>query len=177
MSEELSQLHNLRMICSEAYLQLLTQYPPNEISVKQVVQQANISRSSFYMYFKNRQQLHIYVQQQMDALFLAHYSKELPLEQEYYIPRLLCQHIIKYRAYYQHALQDVEEIHRLSLLLSDILAAVYNDDDYAIFASFGTIGYLQHWVTTGFQKSPSEVGEKLLKIGFTNWAMKIQRVK
>lgn len=60
-------------------------------------------------------------------------------------------------------------IHQLSDQLAAHMHQVYKDPDYAIFASYGTIGYLSAWVNSDFQKSPSEAAEKLMKIGFTNW--------
>lgn len=58
---------------------------------------------------------------------------------------------------------------KLSNKLATHLLKVYGDQDYAIFASYGTIGYLSFWVKDEFLISPTEVAEKLLKIGFTNW--------
>ena len=81
----------------------------------------------------------------------------------------LCQHILKYRAYYQFVFHDANEIQSMSIALSERLNKVFNDKDYAIFASYGTIGYLKNWVEEGFVISPTETSEKLLKIGFTDW--------
>ena len=173
MSEELSHLNSLKNTFQEAYLQLLHQHPPTQVSVKQIVLVANTSRSSFYTHFDNREQLHLYVKQQIHREFFMHYEIKNPHEFSSTTTLNLCQHIIKYRSYYQHALQDTLEFHHLAMELSNYLMHVYNDLDYAIFASFGTIGFLKNWVEHDFLISPSEAAEKLMKIGFTNWASKV----
>ena len=173
MSKELSHLKTLKNTFSEAYIQLLHQYSPNQISVKQIVLAANASRSSFYTHFENRDQLHVYVKQQIQKEFLTHYEKRNDSNVGKNTTFTLCQHIIKYRSYYQYAFQDTHEIQNMSIELSNYLMQVYEDKDYAIFASFGTIGYLKNWVEEGFVISPSEAAEKLMKIGFTNWSSKV----
>lgn len=173
MSGELSQLKTLKNTFCNAYLQLLHQYCPNQISVKQIVSIANTSRSSFYTHFDNREQLHLYVKQQVQKEFFMHYEKNQSIELGTTTTYTLCQHIIKYRSYYQHAFQDTLEFQHMATELSNYLMGVYKDIDYAIFASFGTIGYLKHWVEQDFIISPSEAAEKLMKIGFTNWSSKV----
>lgn len=166
-------MKSLKDTFQEAYLQLLLQHTPNEISVKQIVLAANTSRSTFYTHFDNREQLHLYVKQQIQKKFFLHYDQRHSKEFSSTMTLTLCQHIIKYRSYYQHALQDTLEFHQMAIELSNYLMHVYNDGDYAIFASFGTIGFLKHWVEHDFLISPSEAAEKLMKIGFTNWASKV----
>ena len=173
MSEELSQLKTLKNTFLKAYLQLLHQYSPNQISVKQIVSIANTSRSSFYTHFDNREQLHAYVKEQIHREFFQHYASNTSAQLGSMTTFTLCQHIIQYRSYYQHAFQDTSEFQHMANRLSNYLMQVYNDRDYAIFASFGTIGYLKHWAEEGFIVSPSEASEKLLKIGFTNWSSRV----
>lgn len=169
MSKELSHLKTLKHIFRDAYLQLLHKYSPAEVSVKQIVAVANTSRSSFYTHFDNREQLHAYVKEQIQQEFFQHYTSRSSNQTTF----MLCQHIIKYRSYYKHAFQDTIEFQKMANELSQYLTRVYEDEDYAIFASFGTIGYLKHWVQEGFVISPSEAAEKLLKIGFTNWSSRV----
>lgn len=173
MSKELSHLKTVKQQFCDAYLQLLLQHEPAYISVKQIVLVANASRSSFYTYFDNREQLHAYVKSHIHDAFLQHYVQPAATTHERQTTFTLCHHILRYRAYYQHAFRNTAELHDMAMTLSTYLQEVYDDKDYAIFASFGTIGYLKNWVEEGFIISPSEAAEKLLKIGFTNWASRI----
>lgn len=164
-----SQLSKIKNALVEAYIQLLQHSAPNQITVKQIVEKAFVSRASFYTYYINREQLHQHVKELLYQKFLTFYILENELSHPNNIVLQLCQHILKYRAYYQYAFRDTNEIQLMSNELSKRLITVYNDRDYAIFASYGTIGYLKNWVEEGFLQSPIEVSEKLLKIGFTDW--------
>ena len=158
-----------------AYLQLLQQNAPKEITVKQIVKQANASRSTFYTYFESKEQLQEQVKQLVQHQFMTFYSEGEQAMDGHKTTFALCQHILKYRAFYQYVFQDANEIQSMSDRLANRLIEVYNDKDYAIFASYGTIGYLKNWVEEGFVISPAEAAEKLLKIGFTDWTYDIRK--
>lgn len=175
MSKELSQLSNLKNSFISAYLQLLQQNSPKEITVKQIVKQANASRSTFYTYFESKEQLQAQVKQLIQHQFMMNYSEGEKSLNGSKTTLAICHHILKYRAFYHYVFQDANEIQFLSEELTKRLIEVYNDKDYAIFASYGTIGYLKNWVEEGFVISPTEAAEKLLKIGFTDWAFGIRK--
>lgn len=168
-------MKTLKDAFTASYLQLLHEFSPNQITVKQIVEKASASRSSFYTHYEGREYLHLHVKELLQRKLLAFYEKE-----EYEIHKEattfeLCQHILKYRAYYQFAFHDANEIQSMSKALSERLIDVYRDKDYAIFASYGTIGYLKNWVEEGFLISPAEASEKLLKIGFTDWTRDLRK--
>ena len=156
-------------------MQLLQQNTPKEITVKQIVKQADASRSSFYTYFESKEQLQEQVKQLVQHQFMTFYSKGEQSMDGNKTTLALCQHILKYRAFYHYVFQDANEIQSMSDKLANRLIEVYNDKDYAIFASYGTIGYLKNWVEEGFVISPAEAAEKLLKIGFTDWTYDIRK--
>ena len=157
-----------------AYLQLLYNHSPNEITVKQIVEKANASRSTFYTYYESKEQLISHIKELIHHQFIMFYLATEESKSGHVTTLSLCQHILKYRAYYYYAFQDANEIQRMSNELAELLSIVYNDKDYAIFASYGTIGYLKNWVEEGFIISPTEASEKLLKIGFTDWGRDIR---
>jgi AcrR family transcriptional regulator len=175
MSKELSQLPNAREQIITAYLKLLEDYSPQQISVKQIVAEAAVSRSTFYLHFEQKEQIQLTLQTYVREQFLLFYHGTPTKKHGEYTTYFLCQHILKYRNYYKWAFQQPDEIHYLSSELEIYLARVYEDDDYAIFASYGTVGYLKKWVEEGFVISPFEAAEKLMKIGFTNWADSVKR--
>lgn len=153
-----------------AYLLLLKEYSPQQISVKQIVSEAQISRSTFYLHFEDKEHLHTTLQSYVHEQFLLFYHGNPATNSVETTTYFLCQHVLKYRNYYKWALQQPEEIHYLSSGLEVYLSQIYKDVDYAIFASYGTVGYLKKWVEEGFVISPYEAAEKLMKIGLTNWA-------
>lgn len=171
MSKGLTQMKKLQQQIIDAYLQLLHNHSPDEISVKQIVAQAHISRSAFYTHFQDKQAVHNMLQLDITEQFFQFYHSSI---HGHLTTLAICQHILKYRHYYKWAFQQPAQIQALSTKLESYLTPVYDDADYAIFAGYGTIGYLKKWVEGDFEMSPQEAAEKLVKIGYTNWAQNIK---
>ncbi|QHJ72156.1 TetR/AcrR family transcriptional regulator [Planococcus halotolerans] len=154
----------------ESLLQLLANRNFDAVSVKDIVQQAEISRSTFYLHFTDKYQLMDEVRKSLNDQFLRFYTETSAVSPVTY---QICQHIFFYRSFYSHEFSNAVAIHHLSNELAVRLHEVFNDQDYAIFASYGTIGYLCAWVEDDFRSSPGEAAEKLMKIGFTDWTESI----
>lgn len=152
----------------EAFLQLLQEKSFEELSVKQIIQKAGFSRSTFYLHFADKFELMEDVRRMLNNQFLSFYEMDLN-QWEKPMTLYLCEHIFKYRSFYAFELADTDASRKLSNKLAAHLLQIFQDQDYAIFASYGTIGYLSFWVKDGFIMSPAEAAEKLLKIGLTNW--------
>lgn len=171
MSDGVSQIKTAKQIIVEAFLQLLGQEDFERLSVKEIVVHAGVSRSTFYLHFEDKYHLLEEVRASLNNSFLLFYT-EAGLSETSTVERL-CQHIFRYRSFYSHEFADHAAAHDLADRLARRLAHVFDDEDYAIFASHGTIGFLSKWVREGFVTSPSEAAEKLLKIGFTDWTERI----
>ncbi|QUG42029.1 TetR family transcriptional regulator [Psychrobacillus sp. INOP01] len=156
----------------EAFLQLLHEKSFEELSVKEIIQKAGFSRSTFYLHFADKYELMDDVRRTLNGRFLSFY--ELDFNQWGKPMTLhLCEHIFKFRSFYELEFADTNAIRKLSNKLAAHLLHIFDDQDYAIFASYGTTGYLTFWVKNGFTMSPAEAAEKLLKIGLTNWTKRI----
>ncbi|MCM3611807.1 TetR/AcrR family transcriptional regulator [Planococcus sp. MERTA32b] len=150
----------------ESFLKLLAKQHFDEISVKDIVQKAAVSRSTFYLHFTDKYQLMTEVRTTLNGQFLSFYTDSL---QETTVTYAICRHVFIYRSFYRQEFSDANAIQNLSNQLAARLLEVFNDPDYAIFAGYGTIGYLSVWVKDDFLASPGEAAEKLMKIGFTDW--------
>ncbi|WP_307474792.1 hypothetical protein [Cytobacillus purgationiresistens] len=58
----------------------------------------------------------------------------------------ICRHILRYKNFYNEQFKKPNFIHYLSQELYTQLIKVYSNNGYAIFASYGTVGYLSQWV-------------------------------
>lgn len=156
-----------------AFLKLLSTNNFKELTVKEIAHAANISRSTFYLYFVDKYELMDDVRRLLNDRFLSFYPGRQPHWEQ---PMILysCQHIVKYRSFYNVEFNDANAIRNLSDRLTTQLMLIFDDQDYAIFASYGTIGYLSRWLKDYFVISPYEAAEKLLKIGLTNWSKEIE---
>ena len=150
-----------------AYLQLLFEKSLEELTVKEIVQKAGISRSTFYLHFADKYELMDEVRRKLNDRFLSFYEMDYQWGKP--ITLHLCEHIFKYRSFYELEFAEADAIQKLSDKLAAHLQEVFQDPDYALFASYGTIGYLGFWVRNGYAMSPAVAAEKLLKIGLTNW--------
>ena len=154
-----------------AFLRLLAVKDIEGLSVKDIVHQAAVSRSTFYLHFTDKYELMEEVRRTLNDRFLSFYNTEQPWDRPVTVH--ICHHIFNYRVFYTREFSDADAIHKLSNRLAAHLLQTFHDQDYAIFASYGTIGYLSFWVRKGFKVSPGEAAEKLLKIGFTDWTENI----
>ncbi|TKC19020.1 TetR family transcriptional regulator [Robertmurraya kyonggiensis] len=165
-----SELSTKQYIVS-AILELLGLKHFELISVKEIVKKAGISRSTFYLHFQNKFDLIDTVRDDITTTFLSFYGHKenasLAVNKTTYY---ICQHIYDYRNFYQYEFDNPSYVQELSNTLAEKLLQVYDDKSYAIFASFGTIGYLTFWVKDGFQLSPDEAAAELVKIGVTDWS-------
>lgn len=174
MSRGVSQLRTAKQSIIEAFLQLISEKSFQDLSVKEIVQRAQISRSTFYLHFTDKFELIADVRRTLNERFLSFYTQDSFISDKPVTPYYLCEHVFKYRSFYEIEFNDAVEIRQLSNRLATHLLKAFGDQDYAIFASYGTIGYLSFWVRDGFIMSPGEAAEKLLKIGFTDWTSDIK---
>ena len=157
----------------EVFLQLLNEKRFEKLTVREIVQKARISRSTFYLHFADKYELLEDVRRALNDRFLSFYQHEQS-NFEKPITLHLCEHIFTYRSFYEVEFEDSNASRKLSNKLTAHLLQSFGDQDYAIFASYGTIGYLSFWVKNGFVISPAEAAEKLLKIGLTNWSKELE---
>ena len=169
MSRGVSQLKIANEIIFEVFLELLHEKSFKDLSVKEIVHKAGVSRSTFYLHFADKYELMEEVRRTLNDRLLSFYQEESS-QREKPITFYLCEHIFKYRSFYKVEFADAIAIQKLSDKLAGHLLQAFGDQDYSIFASYGTIGYLSFWVKNEFVMSPAEAAEILLKIGFTNWS-------
>lgn len=157
-----------KKIIIDAFLTLLSEKWFNDLSVTAIIQKAGFSRSTFYLHFNDKYELLNQVRKTLHDELLSFYQPGMPSSKV--VTYNLCSHILKYRSFYKMEFSDANAVLNLSGQLADELDKAFGDRDYAIFASHGTVGYLNQWLKDGFLVSPAEASEKLLKIGLTNWA-------
>lgn|SRR5690554_1391513 len=156
----------------QGFLELLKIKQSCEITVTEIVEKAGVSRSTFYIHFKDKYDLIDYLRDDITSKLLAFYEKndEDSPSSIKGITLKICEHIYAYRHFYRHEFNDPYFVQMLSYRLSEKLYSAFSDRGYAIFASHGTIGYLAYWVKEDYQMNPDEVAGQLAKIGITDWS-------
>lgn len=158
---------------TESFLILLSEKNFENLSVTAIIQKAGFSRSTFYLHFTDKYDLLDKVRITLNKKLLSFYHSDM--KSANMVTYNLCLHILKYRSFYKMEFSDANAVLNLSNQLSNELDKAFDDWDYAIFASHGTVGYLNQWLKDGFQESPAEASEKLLKIGLTNWVEALEK--
>lgn len=151
---------------TETFIHLLAEQDFEEVSVKDIVAYAGISRSTFYLHFTDKYELMDAVRSQLNGRLLQIYAEPSDTET---INLKICRHVFRYRSFYRQEFSDVGRIHELTSRFADQLEQVFGDEDMAVFAGWGTIGYLASWVKGGFAMAPQEASDKLMKIIFADW--------
>ncbi|MHA6251730.1 TetR/AcrR family transcriptional regulator [Oceanobacillus sp. CAU 1775] len=156
----------------QALLELLHEQNFEEITVKQIVKKAGISRSTFYLHFEDKYQLMDNLRKDITAIFLANYDMKNIIDKPpiQKITLQICQHTYEYRDFYKQELNSPAYSKLLSELLKEKFIENFKDKGYATFASYGTIGYLANWVQDDFKMTPEEAAEELARIGMTDWS-------
>lgn len=76
MSRGVSQLKIVKETIIEAFLQLLHEKSFEELSVKEIIQKAGFSRSTFYLHFADKYELMEDVRRSLNGRFLSFYEME-----------------------------------------------------------------------------------------------------
>lgn len=156
----------------QALLELLETEDFEAITVKEIVIKAGVSRSTFYLHFQDKYHLMDCLRERITSGLLAYYEARdntdvLTIQA---ITLQICQHVFRYKSFYKHELNQPEQLQQLSELLAKRLGQAYKDKSYAIFAGYGTTGYLTYWMNGNFEINPEEAAEQLVKIGMTDWS-------
>ncbi|MFC4713460.1 TetR/AcrR family transcriptional regulator [Planococcus dechangensis] len=150
----------------EAFLNMLSERNFEELSVKDIANFAGVSRSTFYLHFTDKFELMEELRHNLNGRLLQMYAEDSPAEA---INLKVCRHIFSYRSFYRQEFSDANRIHELTSRLADQVQSVFGDEDMAVFAGWGTIGYLAAWVKGGFVMGPGEAADKLMKIISADW--------
>ncbi|OEH53039.1 hypothetical protein AQ616_18550 [Oceanobacillus sp. E9] len=165
-----------RSVIINTFLDLLNNTPFEKLTVKQIVDKTGISRSTFYLHFYDKYDLMEQVTENIIDEFLSHYQSNSKKQMEKIEFDLvnnstlgICLHILEFKSFYKEQFNKSKFIHLLCESLYNHLLNIYSYEGYAIFASYGTVGYLSKWVYEGCERSPKQVAVELANIGTTNW--------
>ncbi|MDD2560903.1 MAG: TetR-like C-terminal domain-containing protein [Eubacteriales bacterium] len=172
-----------RMALRESLLSLLQQYPLNKITVSRICEQADVNRSTFYLYYKDaydlleqiENELYDRITQTVEDIPLGLPNQDLlqRIFEIIYKNRDLCRVIFgEYGD--KKFLRRVGNIQR-DYLLREWRRLARDADDMTLdylhtYASFTTIGLIEKWVVRDFHETPSQLASlanKLLNHGIT----------
>lgn len=161
-----------RLALRESLLAQLTEKPLNKISVSKVCEQADINRSTFYLYYKDVYDLMEQIENELYTELLALVSKHASALPGTDLLRRIYETIYKNRDLARvvfgkygdkEFMKKVSSIYRdqsiqtwrsqFAHLNEETLAYIYT------FATYTNIGVIERWIGTDFQETPEQLAQ------------------
>lgn len=154
-----------------AFQELLGEVAFEKITIQMIANRAGVNRSTFYLHFKDKNDLLDEITEQLLLEFVSYYQvKSMEADEEISssvarVPLQICQHIHQNADFYKGRIRDKAFITRLYEHLYETLQINFKNEALSSFTAFGTIGYLTKWIEEDCQTSVEETAGGLTSIG------------
>ena len=157
----------------EAFYILCTSKKPKEISVNTIIKKAGVNRSTFYYYYKNKEDLVDQLQNEVlhtffNILQFEDRNRELILKNfgHYDSPQVYaCCHYVQLNQHIFHIwFNDIDFVDKFSERLINYSKTFSNNETHCIYASYGAIGYFKHWIQSNCSESYFKVAKAILDL-------------
>lgn len=166
----------------KAFIEMVHKKGFSAVTVKDIVDQAQYNRTTFYVYYQN---INVLVEELMEEMFEAiqYYSiNKYQIESRVEVKQLtinsfeLLYYIYDNRDYFKLMLLEdtLPYIHQqLPEAIFNVLkskfdiqygVSIVDDDSQKRYMAYGTAGLIMDWIAKDFDVSPSEMTERLIKI-------------
>lgn len=173
------------MVLQDSLIDLMKQKPISKVTIKEICENADINRTTFYAHFSDQYDLLRSIEDQ--TLLYAKERLQSLLETDKNAAKLIIESIFDYftenRDHIQVLMSEQGDIDFQKKLLHFIYeycvtipadakltnskpVNVISNEYFFIFAVNGSIGIIQHWLKTGLQKTAKEMAEILCSIVF-----------
>lgn len=163
---------SVQEILTSTIKELMDDRSIDEITVKDILRESGIGRSTFYKYFCDKQELIEYIfQQELAAPFFWDFSKDLQEREE-----LFLQYLLENRRFYLNALKSTGQNSLYQIWLEQAIHSVQQylrqhpeysiipQDDLAFYAKFISYAYVNiniEWLELNGPIPPEEMARKL----------------
>lgn len=168
------------------FISLIREKGYKNVTVTDIVERADYNRSTFYLYFKDKEDLtEELVNEILEEL---HYSFHVPFEDvedikyNHILPssNTFFQHLYKYKNFYSLlTIQDTIPGLQQKFLgkmkeIFDAITYINTENEeiqiehFNTYKMYGSYGVLLEWIEGGYVKSPDEIADNLLEIFKTN---------
>ncbi|WP_226037477.1 TetR/AcrR family transcriptional regulator [Aquibacillus saliphilus] len=163
-----------RELIITAFLNLLASIQFKKITVRQIVNKAGISRSTFYLHFEDKYDLISGITEELVEGFMLFYTQPvLATTTSYNLPKdgissntfKICEHIKINKSFYKDRFQDKEFVALFTKRIGTELEKNLEDPEFAAFAAFGTVGYIAKWLEDDLETSVDDFAKNLSTIG------------
>jgi len=154
-----------------AFQELMSEVAFEKITVQLITKRAGVNRSTFYLHFKDKNDLLDEITERLLLEFVSYYqvkTVELDEEMDYSIARIplqICEHIHQNSDFYKGRIRDRSFITRLYEHLYETLQLSFKNEALSTFTAYGTIGYLTKWIDEDCHTSVEDTAAGLTSIG------------
>ena len=163
---EIVQYPSIRQFILISYKELLKNYSPDKISVKQIAEHAGINRSTFYLHFQDKNEvLKVIIEEKLCEFISSYYSKDIASHTHpNYTTTQICHHIFENRMFYKELILNKDFKKKLFDYLFEALYLHMETEALATFTAYGTMGYLFNWIEQDCEKPVEEIAQALWSI-------------
>lgn len=159
-----------RLALRESLLAQLEEKPLNKISVSQVCDQADVNRSTFYLYYKDVYDLNDQIQQELYDEIYKLVSQDIDLVPGITLLRRIYELIYKNRdlarvVFGKYA--DKEFMKKISNIYRDQAIKDWSKEAKSVnaetlsylytYLTYTNLGMVEHWISTDFRETPEQL--------------------
>lgn len=163
-----------RMVLQESLFELMKEKPITKITIKELCENADINRTTFYSYYNDQYDLLRKIEDEALSWVKEALSNLISQTDKYETMKILegiFQYFVENSKHFQILMSEQGDINFQKQLFTLIyqecgisfsVAAdshLNTDEDYFIFVVNGSIGLIQHWLKNGITKSAKEMAE------------------
>ena len=169
-----------RTVLQDSLIELMEQKNISKITIKEICENADINRTTFYAHFSD--QYHLLETIENQTLDYAEQMLTNLLKTDKNQAREIIENIFEYFAKNSNHIQILMSEQGDIIFQKKLFALIYEycsqistdlnintfveDEYYFVFAVNGSVGIIQHWLKTGLKKTPKEMADFLCSMVF-----------
>ena len=179
-SKESRRIRYTRMVLRESLMELMKTKPISAISIKEICAKADISRSTFYIYYADQYDLLKKIEEETITFIDTVYNKYVFHKNDKRGTLEMMEEILQYIADNNKSIYvlftENGDIHFQKTLFSSMyqknfiksLTDKFNDEStkqyYFLFIATGTVGLICHWINNGMDKPIHELAKLIINL-------------
>lgn len=163
-----------RMALQDSLIELMKEKPINKITIKQLCENADINRSTFYVHYSDQYDLLREIEDETlnwTKQAVSEIIKKSDKQEAMELLQMICQYFAENSRHLGVLMSEQGDIDFQKQLFTLIYQQcginsasgksenMENREMYFIFAVTGSVGVIQHWLKTGLVQPPSSIAE------------------
>lgn len=172
-----------RKVLQDSLFELMREKPITKITIKELCENADINRTTFYAYYSDQYDLLRRIEDETLSWVkevISNLISKTDKDQQMKILEGIFQYFVENSGHLQVLMSEQGDINFQKQLFTliyqecRILPSTAADsdsstkEDYFVFAVNGSIGLIQHWLKNGMNRSPKEMSKIIFTMAYPN---------